>query len=269
MWWRLWRWAAAVDRRERLDRGDKQPAPWPRVSRRPPVRILREIVAGRDQRNAKVAAIVTLLAAANILFHAEVFVFGMTDYALRAGIAAAVGLVILIGGRIVPSFMRNWLAKRGSAVLPTPFGRFDMVALGVTGTAFFPLGRSAGGNGHGRRAPRGGGASCDSHVALDRRAHLARAVGPHTSYRLCFRADWLLSGRTAASRYTAPTPIATAARRRKAARCRNTPPNGPGREPPSRNPRARASDANDRPDVRSRTRLPPTSRAGKPAANCV
>jgi uncharacterized protein involved in response to NO len=99
------------------------------------VMVLREIIAGHDWRNAKVAALVTLLAAANILFHVEVFVAGGPDYALRAGIATIVGLIMLIGGRITPSFTRNWLVKQGSNRLPTPFGRFDMVALGAAGIA--------------------------------------------------------------------------------------------------------------------------------------
>jgi uncharacterized protein involved in response to NO len=35
----------------------------------------------------------------------------------------------LVGGRIIPSFTRNWLAKAGSKVLPAPFGRFDIAAM--------------------------------------------------------------------------------------------------------------------------------------------
>jgi len=38
-------------------------------------------------------------------------------------------LVSLIGGRIVPSFTRNWLAQRGSTALPMPFGRNDGAVL--------------------------------------------------------------------------------------------------------------------------------------------
>jgi uncharacterized protein involved in response to NO len=35
----------------------------------------------------------------------------------------------LIGGRIVPSFTRNWLARRGPGRLPVPFNRFDAIAM--------------------------------------------------------------------------------------------------------------------------------------------
>ena len=35
--------------------------------------------------------------------------------------------IALIGGRIIPSFTRNWLARRTPGPMPTPFGRFDVV----------------------------------------------------------------------------------------------------------------------------------------------
>src|SRR5690606_37761476 len=56
-------------------------------------------------------------------------------YGLRSGLAAAVMLIALIGGRIVPSFTRNWLAQRAAVRLPVPFGRADGVVLALTGLA--------------------------------------------------------------------------------------------------------------------------------------
>jgi uncharacterized protein involved in response to NO len=41
-------------------------------------------------------------------------------------------LITLIGGRIIPSFTRNWLVKRNAAALPASFGGFDRAALGIT-----------------------------------------------------------------------------------------------------------------------------------------
>ena len=38
-------------------------------------------------------------------------------------------LVAVVGGRMVPSFTRNWMAKAGSAALPSPFDRADRAAL--------------------------------------------------------------------------------------------------------------------------------------------
>jgi len=94
--------------------------------------IAREIMAGRNWRNLKVLLPVTLLWASNLLYHAEIMSLGTADLGRRLGLALLVFLIMLIGGRILPSFTRNWLAQRGAARLPVPFNRFDGLAL-VTG----------------------------------------------------------------------------------------------------------------------------------------
>ena len=99
--------------------------------------VLREIAAGGNWRNLPVAAIVAVLAASNGLVHLEVLGLAPTQYlgadlGLRLGIAAVAVLIMLVGGRVVPSFTRNWLAKRGEAVLPRPFGRLDRLAVAAT-----------------------------------------------------------------------------------------------------------------------------------------
>lgn len=96
--------------------------------------IAREIVAGRNWRNLKVLIPVTLLWLANLLFHAEAGGQGSADHGRRLGIALLIFLILLIGGRIVPSFTRNWLVQRGAARLPVPFNRFDALCL-LTGAA--------------------------------------------------------------------------------------------------------------------------------------
>lgn len=89
----------------------------------------REIVAGRKWNNLKVVAIISLLAVTNIAFHAEAHLGGVAEYSTRIGIALVVTLVCVIGGRIVPSFTRNWLARRQPGRLPVPFNRFDAIAM--------------------------------------------------------------------------------------------------------------------------------------------
>ena len=93
--------------------------------------ILREIVKGRNWRNLIVLAILGTLILGNGLFHWQA---AQGEYAaggagLRLGLAAGVMMIAVIGGRIVPSFTRNWLVKRGEARLPAPFARFDRAAL--------------------------------------------------------------------------------------------------------------------------------------------
>lgn len=97
--------------------------------------ILREVVAGRNWRNLKVVALVSLLAVANIGFHAEVLATGIADCAARASVALVLMLIILIGGRIVPSFTRNWLVKQRVERLPFPFGPFDIASTVVAAGA--------------------------------------------------------------------------------------------------------------------------------------
>jgi uncharacterized protein involved in response to NO len=94
-----------------------------------------EIVAGRNWRNLKPLILVSLLAAADIAFHIEVLTSGAPNAGSRVGTAALIGLIMLIGGRIIPSFTHNWLSKRKSPRLPISFGRFDMVTLFVSGGA--------------------------------------------------------------------------------------------------------------------------------------
>jgi uncharacterized protein involved in response to NO len=91
-----------------------------------------EIVAGRNWRNLKVLAPVLALFLANVLFHAEADIFGATDMSRRLALSAALVLIMIIGGRIIPSFTRNWLARERPGRLPIPFGRFDGVVIVVS-----------------------------------------------------------------------------------------------------------------------------------------
>ena len=91
--------------------------------------VAREIIAGRNWRNLKVLIPVSIFALANIGFHAEACAFGIADVTIRVGIATIIVLIMLIGGRVVPSFTRNWLARQSPGPLPAPFGKFDAVAI--------------------------------------------------------------------------------------------------------------------------------------------
>jgi len=93
----------------------------------------REILAGRNWGNLKVFVILAVLTAANVAFHLEAHAWGTADYSTRLGFAAIIMLMMIIGGRIVPSFTRNWLARENPGGLPVPFGRFDVVALALGG----------------------------------------------------------------------------------------------------------------------------------------
>jgi uncharacterized protein involved in response to NO len=93
--------------------------------------IWREILAAKNRRNLPVAIMVTVLACANIAFHAAGQWPEAIAHAERTAVAVITLLIALIGGRIIPSFTQNWVQPRGLA-RPKPFGPFDRIALVVT-----------------------------------------------------------------------------------------------------------------------------------------
>jgi len=110
----------------------------------------REIIAGRKWGNLQIIVIVSVLAGGNLAFHLEAHRSGLAEYSTRGGVAMLIVLIALIGGRIIPSFTRNWLARQAPGHMPSPFGRFDAVTM--TFTVFVlalwvarPLDRTTGG----------------------------------------------------------------------------------------------------------------------------
>lgn len=93
--------------------------------------IWREILAAGNRRNLPVALMVTLLACANIAFHASAQWPEAGPHSERVAVAVITALIALIGGRIIPSFTQNWVLPRGLP-RPTPFGLFDKIALVAT-----------------------------------------------------------------------------------------------------------------------------------------
>ena len=98
--------------------------------------VLREIVAGRNWRNLIVLALLAVFALANLVFHIEAARGGHAAQGagFRLGLAAALMMIAVIGGRIVPSFTRNWLVRAGRAARPAPpMQRFDKAVLLASG----------------------------------------------------------------------------------------------------------------------------------------
>ncbi len=91
-----------------------------------------EIVRGRNWRNLVVLAMLGILILGDAVFHREAArgAYAAQGAGLRLGLGAGILMVAVIGGRIIPSFTRNWLVKRQGSVLPTPpMQRFDGLAL--------------------------------------------------------------------------------------------------------------------------------------------
>ena len=102
-----------------------------------------EVIAAKNWRNLVIMVPITLYLFANIVFHIEAITLGHADYGLRLGVAVVIFLITLIGGRIIPSFTRNWLIKKGRSKLPKSFNAFDRVcvlggAIALIGWVGFP-----------------------------------------------------------------------------------------------------------------------------------
>src|SRR6185437_2622097 len=88
----------------------------------------REIIHGRNWRNLKVLVPLLVLALSNIGFHLEAH-YGREHPTVRVAISAIIVLIMVIGGRVIPSFTRNSLARLPPGRMPAPFARFDVVAI--------------------------------------------------------------------------------------------------------------------------------------------
>ncbi|PKP72060.1 MAG: short-chain dehydrogenase [Alphaproteobacteria bacterium HGW-Alphaproteobacteria-5] len=93
-----------------------------------------EIVAAKNWRNLPIIGVLGIFFLGNAIFHVEAILNGTASYGYgtRLGIAAAVLLVSLVGGRIVPNFTRNWLVKRPPGPMPTAFNSLDLSAMGIS-----------------------------------------------------------------------------------------------------------------------------------------
>jgi uncharacterized protein involved in response to NO len=93
----------------------------------------REVLAAKN-RNVPVIGIVILFGVANGIDHAAALGL-LSDDGLgwRSGLSLVVVMISLIGGRIIPSFTRNWLSKQGVREgLPGQPGRYDLATIGAT-----------------------------------------------------------------------------------------------------------------------------------------
>jgi uncharacterized protein involved in response to NO len=100
--------------------------------------VAREILAGKNWRNLPMLGALSLLLLGNLFVHLDALGIAETaGLGNRIGIVTLLLLISLVGGRIIPSFTRNWLTKMRPDVAPpaAPEGRFDRVALVITALA--------------------------------------------------------------------------------------------------------------------------------------
>jgi uncharacterized protein involved in response to NO len=112
--------------------------------------VVRELGAARSFHNLPVAGTLAMLFAGNVLVHLHALDVAYTaPLGQRIGVATLVALIALIGGRIVPSFTRNWLARmRPDVAPPAPHDGVDTICLlvvvaGLIAWVAVPEGRSS------------------------------------------------------------------------------------------------------------------------------
>lgn len=87
----------------------------------------REIISGKNWRNMKVLIPVCIFGLANIWFHIQMIMDATGVAPIRLGFGAVLALLMIVGGRIIPSFTRNWLAKQEPGKLPVAFNKYDNI----------------------------------------------------------------------------------------------------------------------------------------------
>lgn len=95
-----------------------------------------EVVASRN-RNLPVSLLVLLFGAADALDY--LCIAGRFEdnlVGVRGGLSILVVMISVVGGRIIPAFTRNWMAKRGiSAGLPSQPGGYDLATIAISAAA--------------------------------------------------------------------------------------------------------------------------------------
>jgi uncharacterized protein involved in response to NO len=95
----------------------------------------REVVASNN-RNVPIVWLVFAFAIADAADYAGSARLIPADLGWRGAIALVITMISTIGGRIIPSFTRNWMVKRGaSRQLPTQPQGFDLIVIASTALA--------------------------------------------------------------------------------------------------------------------------------------
>lgn len=87
--------------------------------------VWREIVAAGAWDRAPIGMLVSFFAGANILFHLSALQGRPTDFPERLALSVMTMLLTIIGGRLAPTFTREFMAERNMTGLPEVFSRID------------------------------------------------------------------------------------------------------------------------------------------------
>lgn len=91
--------------------------------------VWREIATAKSWFHAPMGVLITVYAGANILFHVRALSGEETDMPERMALGLIMVLLALIGGRVTPNFTGEYLLQQGANQQPSPFSRFDGLAV--------------------------------------------------------------------------------------------------------------------------------------------
>ena len=91
--------------------------------------VWREIISARSWDRAPIGALVSFFAGANILFHLSALQGRPTDFPERLALAVMTIMLTVIGGRLTPTFTREFFINEKLSRLPEVFSRVDGVAI--------------------------------------------------------------------------------------------------------------------------------------------
>lgn len=91
--------------------------------------VWREIVAARSWDRAPIGVLMSFYACANILFHLSALRGAPTDLPERLALSVMTLLLTIIGGRLTPTFTREFLAERNELRLPEVFTQVDCAVI--------------------------------------------------------------------------------------------------------------------------------------------
>jgi uncharacterized protein involved in response to NO len=95
----------------------------------------REVIKGRNWRNLPVLGLLCVFALGHVGAHLAPVDQTYLPIAERCALGVGLMMVLLIGGRITPSFTFNWLHQKGVKTLPVMENRFDRIGLGLAAAA--------------------------------------------------------------------------------------------------------------------------------------
>lgn len=99
--------------------------------------VARQIGASGSWKHLSVLGALLVLIVGNATFHWEAAagLYPAGGHGLRIGLAGALLLVSVVGGRVAPAFTRNWLKAQGLPGAPAAPGALDLAATGLLAAA--------------------------------------------------------------------------------------------------------------------------------------